>query len=56
VEYVTLVAVTVNVYVPDAVGVPDNKPAEESVKPVGNPLPTLKVYPPDNPLAVIDCE
>ncbi len=39
-----LLACTVKVYEPAAVGVPDNTPADESVKPVGNvPLATLYV-------------
>ena len=37
------VAVTVNVSVPVAVGVPDNTPPELNVTPPGKPLPAVKV-------------
>jgi hypothetical protein len=38
------VAVTVKVNAPAAVGVPEITPAELIVRPVGKPLPTVKVY------------
>jgi hypothetical protein len=48
------VACTVNVFVPAAVGVPDNVPAEVSVRPLGNaPALFVNVYGLAPPLAVI---
>jgi hypothetical protein len=48
------VAKTANVETPDAVGVPETKPAEFNVNPAGSePLKRLKVYGPVPPLAVM---
>jgi hypothetical protein len=52
-EALLSVTVTVKLYVPAAVGVPESVPADESERPVGKPEPTEKVYGLVPPLAAM---